>query len=265
MTNRLGSDYSKLIIIGAARSGTNMLRDIITSLNGVSTWPCDEIPYIWRYGNSEHPHDEFTRAMATPKVKNYIRKSFDKMAFLTAPSVLVEKTCASTLRVAYINEIFPEAKFIYLYRNGADAVASTMKRWVAPFEFKYSLQKAPFVPLRDYPYYGSRFALNRIKQKFTKDKRLGLWGPAFEGIQDVVKKEPLHVVCGHQWQRCVDVAERDFNDICSSQVFKLRYEDFVESPQRHLKEILSFIDLQFADSTVNEVVKTVRKTSVGKS
>ena len=43
------------MIIGAARSGTNMLRDVLTSLDGVDTWPCDEINYIWRHGNIRWP------------------------------------------------------------------------------------------------------------------------------------------------------------------------------------------------------------------
>ena len=30
--------------------GHNMLRDVLTKLPGVATWPCDEINYIWRHG-----------------------------------------------------------------------------------------------------------------------------------------------------------------------------------------------------------------------
>ena len=41
-----------VVIIGAARSGTNMLRDVLVKLPGVGTWPCDEINYIWRHGNA---------------------------------------------------------------------------------------------------------------------------------------------------------------------------------------------------------------------
>ena len=35
-----------VIIIGAPRSGTNILRDTLTSLSNVGTWGCDEIPYL---------------------------------------------------------------------------------------------------------------------------------------------------------------------------------------------------------------------------
>ena len=32
-----------VVIIGAPRSGTNMLRDVLVGVGGYATWPCDEI------------------------------------------------------------------------------------------------------------------------------------------------------------------------------------------------------------------------------
>ena len=55
-----------LVIIGAPRSGTNMLRDVLTSFDGIGTWPCDEINYIWRHGNVRYPSDEIPADRATP-------------------------------------------------------------------------------------------------------------------------------------------------------------------------------------------------------
>ena len=71
--------YKAVIIIGAGRSGTNILRDTLTQLPGFGTWHCDEINYIWRYGNKDYKTDEFMPAMAKPKVKQYIRGQFNKL------------------------------------------------------------------------------------------------------------------------------------------------------------------------------------------
>src|SRR5699024_6252863 len=87
-------NYTPVIIIGAGRSGTNMLRDTLTQIAGVNTWPCDEINYIWRHYNLSYPNDEFTTSMATNRVKKYIHKQFDKIAAQSNTSYLVEKTCA---------------------------------------------------------------------------------------------------------------------------------------------------------------------------
>ena len=55
-----------IVLVGAPRSGTNMLRDVLTALDGIGTWPCDEINYIWRHGNVRYPSDELPRENATP-------------------------------------------------------------------------------------------------------------------------------------------------------------------------------------------------------
>ncbi len=72
-------DFNPVIIIGAPRSGTNMLRDVLTSFEKIGTWPCDEINYIWRHGNVRYPSDEIPRERATEPVKNYIRQHFQKI------------------------------------------------------------------------------------------------------------------------------------------------------------------------------------------
>jgi hypothetical protein len=46
----------KLEII-APCSGANMLRDVLTLLPGVATWPCDEINYTWRHGKDKKDRD----------------------------------------------------------------------------------------------------------------------------------------------------------------------------------------------------------------
>jgi len=65
--------HPPIIIVGAGRSGTNMLRDLLAQLPEFSTWPCDEINYIWRHGNRGFETDEFTREMADWKKPARIR------------------------------------------------------------------------------------------------------------------------------------------------------------------------------------------------
>ena len=60
-SNRIQRDWSPLVIVGAPRTGTNLLRDLLTQLPGYGTWPCDEINYIWRHGNATHPRQPVHR------------------------------------------------------------------------------------------------------------------------------------------------------------------------------------------------------------
>ena len=68
--------FTPVLIVGAGRSGTNALRDALTTLQDFKTWPCDEIDAIWRYGNLTVTHDELGVEHATPSIRNYIRKAF---------------------------------------------------------------------------------------------------------------------------------------------------------------------------------------------
>ena len=123
-----------VIIIGAGRSGTNMLRDLLAQLPQFSTWPCDEINYIWRHGNRGFATDEFAREMADDKTARYIRKQFQKFAAKHPGTSVVEKTCANSLRCGFIHQIFPEARFIHIMRDGRDVAASAALRWNAKLD-----------------------------------------------------------------------------------------------------------------------------------
>jgi|GEM_PF-5377703 len=152
--------FTPLIIIGAPRSGTNALRDALTSLPDLATWPCDEINPIWRHGNLNSPHDALTPAQATPQVRRFIRRAFERLwQDQGKPAVVVEKTCANCLRVPFIDAILPEARFIHITRNGLDVAASAAKRWQGQLEvpgLPYYRAKIRYAPKLDLPAYGAR-------------------------------------------------------------------------------------------------------------
>ena len=205
MTN--GFDFQPVVIIGAGRSGTNLLRDLLCQARGISTWPCDEINYIWRHGNVRYPTDELPAAAARPEVRAYIRQQFFRMARKTGSEILVEKTCANSLRVDFVDAVVPEAKYVFIVRNGVDVVASALKRWHARLDFPYLARKARFVPKSDLPYYASRHLANRLYRVLSRENRLAYWGPKFSGFDSCLANSPLDEVCASQWQTCVRRAD----------------------------------------------------------
>ena len=255
---------SSIIIIGAPRSGTNMLRDMLVELPGVGTWPCDEINYIWRHGNLRHPSDEFSPEMATPRVQDYIRKQFDKLGKSGNLNTVVEKTCANSLRVGFIDKILPEAKYVFIVRDGLDAVGSALKRWTASLDMSYLLQKTRYVPSSDLPYYALRYLFNRLYRLISKENRLALWGPAMDNIAVLLEQYPLVEVCALQWKACVDKAECDFARIPSEKIIKVKYEAFVGDPLQEFARLAEFLNKDVPD-VVNEYLRNnVRPNSVGK-
>jgi hypothetical protein len=257
--------FVPVIIIGAGRSGTNMLRDVLTRLPGFVTWPCDEINYIWRHGNAAWPTDELSPKQATPQVQRYIRKVFAKLATWHECPYVVEKTCANSLRIGFVKTIFPEAMFIHIIRDGRDVVASAYKRWKAPLDLQYVFRKARFVPLSDFPYYATAYVWNRGHRLLSGEGRLAFWGPRFAGMTEIVQQLSLEEVCALQWCRCVEKATQELALFPPARSLQLRYEDFVAEPVQSLQTIVDFLGVQLAPDKLFELVAGVQTDRVGKA
>jgi len=255
---------TKLIIIGAPRSGTNMLRDVLTALPGMATWPCDEINYIWRHGNVRYPSDELPPEAASPGVQGYVRRKFAWVADRYRADVVVEKTCANSLRVDFVGRVVPDAKYVFIRRDGIDAVGSALERWKAGMDWAYVLRKARFIPLTDFPYYGARYLWNRLYRLVSRERRLAFWGPKLQGMEELLGQHSLEEVCALQWQRCVENAAAAFEKMPGERYLEIKYEDFVQSPEDELNRILGFIGRSADSDEIPRAVANVSPRSLGR-
>ena len=229
------TQLTKVIIIGAGRSGTNMLRDILTSIPKVSTWKCDEINPIWKYGNRHLVHDELEPSMSNRRIADRINREFERIARKEGADIVVEKTCANSLRVPYVFSIVPEAKFIFINRDGRDVVASAMKRWTSNLDLRYTLKKLQYVPKKDLPFYVWRYGINRLLRFFRGKNHLSFWGPVYKGMAKDANLISLAEVCSKQWSTCTLRANLASGIIPNEQKIYLKYEDFVTDPVKELK------------------------------
>lgn len=256
--------YQPVVIIGAPRSGTNMLRDVLTRLPGVGTWPCDEINYIWHHGNVRYPSDAFPSDLARPEVVTYIRRQFEKLAKSDNLNYVVEKTCANCLRVGFVDKVLPDAKYIYIVRDGRDVVASAMKRWKAELDLIYILRKVRYVPVFDLPYYGVNYLGNRFYRLFSKGSRLAYWGPRLDGMDSILAEHDLAGACAIQWRECVNHAGHAFGHIPSERVHKLSYEGFVADPVLEMERLCDFIGISLPEHERERFIGSISRSSVGK-
>jgi len=260
----LNRKYQPIVIIAAGRSGTNALRDCLTRLPAFGTWDCDEINYIWRHGNVRYPTDEFTVEQATPSVRRYVQKAFDRLASRQNLGFVVEKTCANSLRVGFVDAIVPEAKYLFLVRDGRDVIASAMKRWRSYLKgVGHNMQKARYVPVTDLPYHMTRYAMNLLYRACSPDRRLAGWGPRFSGMAEMLRTRDLVEVCAVQWVRCVENSERDFGSIENRRVHRIKYEAFVDRPVEELKRICAFLEIEVAADRLQDACRPISSQSIG--
>lgn len=259
-----------VVIVGAPRSGTNMLRDVLASAPGVTTWPCDEINPVWKHGNLDIPHDEIPADRATAAVRGFLVQQFASRARRDRADVVVEKTCATSLRVPFAARALPDAKFIVIRRDGLDAAASTMKRWNASFDLAYTLRKVRFAPPSDLPRHLRDFVAKSLAQRLSGDagqeaNDLSVstwWGPRPHDFRTLQRQHPLEELAFIQWQRCVEQTSDALAGIDRARVHEIRYEEFVADPRGGTKEALAFLGI--GDRLDDTPVGQVMTSSVGK-
>lgn len=234
------ADRAPVVIIGAARSGTNLLRDIIGQFDSFGTWPCDEINYIWRHGNRDSPTDELQVEAARPDVSRFIRRAFERLARRRHIQSVVEKTCANSLRVPFVDRVLPGARFVFLIRDGRDVAASAMERWAGRLDVRYVARKARYVPPADLPYYAVRYLGYRLSGLPGSAKHLGSWGPRCSGMAEMLGTSSLASICAYQWQRSVKLAYDHLDGLDSSRVHRIRYEELVTSPRYEVQRLAEF-------------------------
>jgi len=112
-----------IFIIGCARSGTSILGELISAHPDIRY--LFEAHGIWGWGpvgsgiNESH---RLTVEHATPAVKERILKQMEIQAH--GAQLMVEKNPRNTLRIPFLLEIFPSARFIHIVRDGRDTACS---------------------------------------------------------------------------------------------------------------------------------------------
>jgi hypothetical protein len=250
-------------IIGSPRSGTTILGEVLDAHPDISQWY--EPYFVWDKNFRERPDDLRSAQDATPAVKRQIRKAFEDYSRAKGAKVVVDKSPRNCLKVPFVHAIFPEGKFIFLFRDGRDTVLSIHKEWLRR---KSILQRdslwgrarevLPVVRtwLGRQPLWRHRLEAilfeagspaSWLRGEFLHrkrwDGRIG-WGPRFKGWRELMERCSLLEFVAHQWSHCAEGFLDHMEEIPEAQRFVLRYEDFVEDPRAKLEELLEFLGLK---------------------
>ncbi|MDX1616147.1 MAG: sulfotransferase, partial [Candidatus Promineifilaceae bacterium] len=253
-----------IIVTGAGRSGTKLLRAILAQAPETVAFP-REINYLWRHGNVSFPTDELRPEHARPDVSAYIRGRFARWSRRNQTLRVVEKTCANSLRLGFVRAIFPTASLIHLIRDGRAVAESARRRWLARPDLPYLLEKLRWVPARDIPYYGLRYMRYQLGR--VRGQAIGApssWGPRFAGLDQLMTEKELIQVCGIQWRTCVRAADDYLQSIPDSPGHTLRYEDLVADPLVVTAQLFAVLNLTFDESCARFVQATVTQDNLVK-
>lgn len=235
-----------IVLVGAARSGTTIVAEVLAAHPNIAFW--NEPRYVWRHGKHAARDDVRTRVEATAPVAQHIRDRFEKFLRKSARPRFMEKTPSNCFRVGFVHEVFPDALFLHLRRDGRDAAASALRRWCsAPDDQAIARRMRGFeIPITALPYYLPDI-VREIVFRRLRPARGYLWGPRYPGIhEDLASGRDVAEICARQWVESERAATTELAAIPANQRFTFRYEDFIRDPTARLREILDFSALSFA-------------------
>lgn len=245
-----------IILIGAARSGTKFLRDCLAASPDCVAVPYD-INYIWRYGQASLEHDILDPKKVSQKTRSFIQKSIRKISGAQKSDKIIEKTVSNTLRIPYVNEIYPDAVYVHLIRDGRAVTESSMRQWINPPDTKALLTKLRTMPIQNIGYVF--WYLGNILSGLFKGGRKGgnVWGPRYSQIMHDSQTNSLAEVCAKQWKECIEKSLADLVIIDEKRVHTIRYEDLVLG-RDSITELAKKLELSNPEACADAMVKNLR-------
>ena len=232
------SEKNICFVIGAPRSGTNMLRDFLCNHPNLFTFDCDETPYLWRVGK-QFSEDDYIKSDSHSShhsvyMKSLFLKYINKLAKPTG--VFIEKTCANSLRVKFLSKLFPEAKFIFIFRSGIDVVSSARKKQASKdIMFSYIYKKIKYIPVSQY----CLIALSVLYDHLVQRRKP--WGPRIRENYSAMSCKDNLPYSLLQWRECVRVSIHDQQMMAPDRYVNIVYDQFVASPDKFIPKLADLL------------------------
>lgn len=228
-----------IFIIGAPRSGTSLLYAVLRSSSRTGHWP-GEAHEVWEAEHHPALRGWSSNALeaddATPEVAARIKRAF----ILTVGSKrLIEKTPRNTMRIPFLEALFPGARYVYLKRDGRENVNSLINAWRTP---RYRTYRLP-----------QPHSIEGVDPAWWKFVLYPGWEADAHG--------PLEVVAAKQWIASNEHALRDRELVTPERWLEVSYEDFIAAPTEETRRIFRFLDLPF-EPAVERKAAAIDKTPI---
>jgi hypothetical protein len=230
-------------IIGCGRSGTTILgralskHPAVTYLNEPrSIWTsCFPESDIW----TEHAAARcgklvFSKSDATGPKAAELKRLFHLETIRTGRPVLVEKLPINSFRIAFLHALFPEARFVHIFRNGLEVARSIEKladkKWFGFNDYKWNLLAA---------HARSRAETAQLPAACDTDYERGLL----------------------EWRLATE-AVRKFADTMPALIFhEILYDELIADPIAALRKVMTFMGLDISGEVENFARANISGTS----
>ncbi|HID99227.1 MAG TPA: sulfotransferase [Thiotrichaceae bacterium] len=165
-----------------------------------------------------------------PLLSYFLRNGYNIFSLLrkqiisqNKPLRLVEKSISNPFRISFIDKVFPDAKYIYIKRDGRANINSLINGWREPNRF-FSYKLPVELKIPGYNYERWKFILPF-------------------GWRNYIDK-PLEEIVAFQWIAVHNAIEQEFvKPIYNNRLLAIKLEDLSVRPQETLHKISDFIEV----------------------
>lgn len=118
------------------------------------------------------------------------------------------------------------------------------------------------IPMLDLPYYMWDFFKQLLGQQLYPSE-LKKWGPMSPEIIEYSNKS-IEEACAYQWKQTVERSLNDLDKFSSDRVVTIKYENFLEYPEKSLREIFNLCDLKYSERVINYACKIIKPNNFNK-
>jgi hypothetical protein len=219
-----------IFIVGAPRSGTTVLFDLLvrspdtTSLSG-------ESHLLWETFHPEGGRGWRSHAVAPEDVTPRERRVLNWAIRQLGPGRYVDKSPRNSLRVAYVDALFPDARFVFLKRDGRAVVSSLLTGWRSGDRRFPALDMGRPLSIQGYDGAGWRFLVP-------------------PGWEEYATGRTLAEVCAFQWTAATGAILAGRELVGPDRWLEVAYEDLVASPRAEAERILRAVGLPVEDGVL---------------
>jgi LPS sulfotransferase NodH len=217
-----------VFIIAAPRSGSTLLFETLAcsanlvNMGGEAHWLVEDLEAL-RPGAPGVESNRLTAEQATEPVHDHMLKTIagrlrdadDSPAPLRPDSRLLEKTPKNALRIPFFNRLFPDALFVFLWRDPRENLSSIIEAWRS----------------------------GRWKTYNGLDGFDGPWSLLLPPGWRAMNGRPLEEIAAFQWSSANRIALDDLAQWAPGRWMALNHAQFVADPAAHVERICRFIGI----------------------
>lgn len=253
-------DYRCVFLFGSPRSGTTLLQNILSRQSEIAEWY--EPYYLWENFFPVTESDVWSDTFLTDATIERIRHEFKIYSHKSHKTIILDKSPLHAFNLKIVSEVFPNATFIHILRDGRDVTLSIKKEWNKRSDIAKQTDIIQYLAvaldmLKRQPYWRYRFMALAHELRLSvasfsvfnpsgclnKSRWQGYpgWGPRFEGWRRYLDSHSTIEFNAMQWVKSVEAVLGTWDDLPEASKIEVRYEDLIQSPRPVISSILDRI------------------------